>query len=105
MANEQLLKDLRALGKTGGYFGEIVLSGTPGVQVYKKSIIERDSVLFLMARSGRAKSLHLVSEHSRPGFWDTFRGEKMAEGLLKCPLSHHNALAIQNVFELFKAVS
>jgi len=105
MVNEKLLTALRALNGNRASLETVVLSGTSDVQVYPKSVIEQNNVVFFIGKTGVAKHIYLVSEVSgKNPLSSSFEGESVADGVLKCPLSHHNAKAVQSIFDFTRPV-
>ena len=104
MSNEQLITDLRGLNGNSGVLETLVLSGTSDMQVYSRSVIEQDGVVFFVARTDGVKYLYLVAHNEDHVFLKSFTGDSVSNGILKCELSHDNALAVQSIFDFTRPV-
>jgi hypothetical protein len=100
MLVERLLQVLNAPPRDNQAF-LLALSPHEPVQVYPKSINYLQTDFYFIARSGFKKYLYIVALNNHDTALSRFHGELVnrVESLKRCPLSHHNAALLRDLFE------
>jgi hypothetical protein len=111
MANELLIQELMASSKGDNQTFPVDLSSVELVNVYPKSINRVHDAYFFVARRDVQKHLFIVSINGETSLYDKFRGLFMQSDrgygvgpIKRCPLDHHNAMAIRQLFDFTKPV-
>jgi hypothetical protein len=111
MADEPLIQELMASSKGNNQTLSVDLSSVESVNVYPKSINRVQDDYFLIARGDVEKHLYIVSIKGETSLHDKFSGVLIksdrgcgAEPIKRCPLNHHNAMAIRQFFDFTKPV-
>ncbi|MCZ6775798.1 MAG: tagaturonate epimerase family protein, partial [Ignavibacteria bacterium] len=111
MANELLMQELMASSKGNNQTFSVDLSSVEPVNVYPKSINQVHDDYLFVARRDVEKHLYIVSIKGEASLNDKFSGVFIksdrgygSEPIKRCPLNHHNAMAIRQLFDFTKPV-
>lgn len=110
MTPHELSEKLSANFKDSDVF-DLRISENATYQVYPKSINRLEKDFIFLARLDKDKCLVVVSFSGRDSFLEKFEGEMLADVRLEsgtvvkqCPLTHHNAVTIRELFEFTRPV-
>jgi hypothetical protein len=104
--NIELLRKRNFPDRNGNDSFQFNLSKDLTLDIYPKSLNEMNGVMFFIAREGDNKFLYLLSPLGDSVVLAKFDGEPVAQNdnddgfkVKRCPLNHHNVLALQEIFE------
>jgi hypothetical protein len=84
----------------------VELSASEPIRIYPKSIHQWDRAHFFIARRGEKKHLFVSLAKDSPAALARFEGEELAAypSFKCCPLSHHNAVMLRELFDFTRPV-
>ncbi len=106
MAKKDKISKTKPKGKTSSRIPK--LEKELAISIYAGSINDYHGTTLFMARQDKDKFLYMISDDGNESTSKEFEGEFIrmqgAERVKKCPMSHHNALALQEIFPFTRAV-